>query len=284
MEIWVIHTINGVSFGMVLFLFSTGLTLTFGLMNIVNLSHGAFYLAGAFVGLVVMRETGNFLIAILVGSATTALIGLVLERFFLRRIMGQDLAQVLLTIGFALIFADLYLWLGKGLSTMIPKPKLLSKAVELWGILIPSYRLFLIVLGAVVAVCLWYLYERTRLGAMIRAAVDDEEMARGVGLNVPLMFTGVFAFGAFLTAFGGVIGGAILGLYPGVDWDVLLMSMAIIIIGGLGSLKGALIGGLMVGLIDNFGKVFFPEVAYFTIFAPIALILVFRPQGLFGGR
>jgi branched-chain amino acid transport system permease protein len=284
MSIWISHILNGLSLGMVLFLLASGLTLIFGLMNIANLAHGGIYLVGAYVGFVVIQQTGHFLLGVIAGGIAGWVVGLFLERFFLKRIMGQDLAQVLLTIGFALIFGDLYLWLGKGFQVLIPKPKLLAGYLEFSGITFPKYRLFIIIFGVFAAICLWLLYEKTRLGAMIRAGADDEQMAKGVGLNIPLIFTAVFASGACLTAVGGVLGGPILGIYPGVDWEVLLMSVAVIIIGGLGNLKGAFFAGLLVGLLDNFGKAFFPELAYFTIFAPMVIILLVRPQGLLGGR
>jgi branched-chain amino acid transport system permease protein len=148
----------------------------------------------------------------------------------------------------------------------------------------PSYRLFVIGVGAVVGVALWLLQERTRLGAMLRAAIDDADIARATGINVSLLSTGVFAFGAALAAFGGIIGGPLLGVYPGADFEILLLAFVVVIVGGLGSLKGAFVGGLLVGLLDNFGKALFPQFALFTIFAPMALILAVRPSGLFGAR
>jgi branched-chain amino acid transport system permease protein len=226
--------------------------------------------------------TGSFVLAALVGSLAIAAVGIIMERFFLRRLHLQELPQALLTFGFLFIFSDLatVIW-GTNPQTM-PKPAIFSGGLQLGGFFYPYYRLFIIVLGLLIAAVLWWLQDGTRLGAMLRASVDDEEVARALGINVSLLFTLVFGFGAFLAALGGVMGGPIVGVYPGADFDVMLLGFVVVIIGGLGSLKGALIGGLAVGLLDNFGKVFFPELALFTIFAPMAVILALRPTGLFG--
>jgi branched-chain amino acid transport system permease protein len=205
-----------------------------------------------------------------------------MERFFLRRLHLQELPQALLTFGFLFIFSDLATVVWGTNPQTIPKPPLLSGALQLGGFFYPYYRLFIIGVGLIIAAALWWLQDGTRLGAMLRASVDDEEVARALGINVSLLFTLVFGFGAFLAALGGVMGGPIVGIYPGADFDVMLLGFVVVIIGGLGSLKGALIGGLAVGLLDNFGKVFFPELALFTIFAPMVVILALRPAGLFG--
>lgn len=282
MMIWVLHTLNGVSFGMLLFLLAAGLSLIYGLMKILNLTHGSFYLLGAYIGLAVLQYTGSFVLAVIVSTAAVALIGVVLERFFLRRFHLEELPQTLLTFGFLFIFADLALVIWGGNPVTLPKPALFQTSIHLGIYLYPTYRLFLIVAGAVVAAALWWFQEGTRIGAMLRAGVDDEEIARGLGINVSLLFTLVFALGAFLAALGGVLGGPIIGAYPGADFEVMLLAFVVVIIGGLGSLKGALFGGLLVGLLDNFGKAFFPEFALFTVFVPMAVILVVRPTGIFG--
>jgi branched-chain amino acid transport system permease protein len=282
MNFWLIQTLNGISFGMLLFLLAAGLSLIFGLMKVLNLTHGSFYLLGGYVGLAVLHLSGSFVSAVLVGSLAIALVGVLMERFFLRRLHLQELPQALLTFGFLFIFSDLATVIWGTNPQTIPKPPLLSGALQLGGFFYPYYRLFIIGVGLVIAGGLWWLQDGTRLGAMLRASVDDEEVARALGINVSLLFTLVFGFGAFLAALGGVMGGPIVGIYPGADFDVMLLGFVVVIIGGLGSLKGALIGGLAVGLLDNFGKVFFPELALFTIFAPMAVILALRPAGLFG--
>ena len=185
-------------------------------------------------------------------------------------------------VGFALIFQDLALLVWGGDPFLIPVPGVLSGAVRFGDLAFPSYRIFVLVAAAVVAAVLWLLLERTRAGATIRAAIDNSEMAQGVGINVPAVVAGVFAAGAFLAALGGVIGGGFIGLYPGVDFEILPYAFVVVIVGGLGSLPGAVAGSLLVGLLDNFGKALFPELSYFTLFAPMALILALRPTGLFG--
>jgi branched-chain amino acid transport system permease protein len=279
---WVVQTLNGISFGMLLFLLAAGLSLIYGLMKILNLTHGSFYLWGGYVGLLVVRATGNLFLAALASGLAIAFIGALMERFLLRRLYRQELPQTLLTFGFLFIFSDLGIFIWGGNPQTIPRPAMLSQSVQLGEFFYPSYRLFIIAFGFLVAGLLWWIQEGTRTGAMLRAGVDDEEIARALGINVSLLFTAVFALGAFLAALGGTMGGPIMGVYPGADFDVMLLGFVVIIIGGLGSLRGALVGGLIVGLLDNFGKVFFPEFALFTIFAPMALILAVRPLGLFG--
>jgi branched-chain amino acid transport system permease protein len=282
MTFWVTQILNGISFGMLLFLLAAGLSLIYGLMRILNLAHGSYYLWGAYVGLTVAQRTENFLYALLAGVAVVTVIGVLMERYFLRRFPNQPLSQVLLTFGFLLIFGDLALLIWGGNPQTLPKPEIFSESIGIGTLVFPSYRLFVIVVGFAIGLGLWWLQERTRLGAMIRAGVDDAEMAGGAGVNVSWLFTGVFALGAALAALGGIIGGAFVGVHPGADFEILLLAFVVVIIGGLGSLKGAFVGGLVVGLLDNFGKVFFPELALFTVFAPMAIILAIRPKGLFG--
>ena len=281
-EFWITQTFNGVSYGALLFLLASGLSLIFGVMRIVNLAHGSYFMLGGYVGLSVMWRTGSFPLAMLVGGLAIALIGIGMERLFLRTLAGQTLGQVLMTIGFALIFQDLALLIWGGDPYTIPVPPALSGSVRAGDLAFPTYRIFIVGVAVVVGALLWLSLDRTRIGAVIRASVDDGEMAQGVGINVPVISLGVFALGAFLAALGGVIGGAFLGVYPGADFEVLPYAFVVVIVGGLGSLPGAMVGSVLVGLLDNFGKAIFPELSYFTLFAPMALILALRPTGLFG--
>jgi branched-chain amino acid transport system permease protein len=187
-----------------------------------------------------------------------------------------------MTIGFALIFQDLALLIWGGDPYSLTLPAGLTGVLTVGELRFPRYRLFILAVAVVIGAALWLILDRTRLGATIRAAVDDAEMAQGVGIRVPTVSMGVFALGAFLAALGGVIGGGFLGVYPGLDFEILPYAFVVIIVGGLGSLPGAMVGSLLVGLLDNFGKALFPELAYFTLFAPMALILALRPTGLFG--
>jgi branched-chain amino acid transport system permease protein len=281
-EFWIAQTFNGLSYGALLFLLASGLSLIFGVMRIVNLAHGSYFMLGGYVGLSTVWRTGSFVAALLAGAVAVGLIGIGMERLFLRRLPGQTLGQVLMTIGFALIFQDVALLLWGGDPYSIPVPASLQGALRMGALSFPTYRIFIVAAAVGVGIALWLLLERTRVGAMIRAAVDDAEMAGGIGINVAAVSLGVFAAGASLAALGGVIGGGFLGVYPGADFEVLPYAFVVVIVGGLGSLPGAMVGSLLVGLLDNFGKALFPELSYFTLFAPMALILALRPTGLFG--
>ena len=276
------QSLNGISFAMLLFLLAAGLSLVFGLMRIVNLTHGSFYLLGAYIGLTVIERTGSFLVALVVAPVCVTVLALLMHRLLLRRFQHVELAQVLLTFGLLFIFADLTLWKWGGYSYVLPKPTFLATSLSIGRVVFPLYRLFVIATGVIIALLLWFVLECTALGSMVRAGVDDEEMVRGLGINTPRLFTAVFALGAFLAALSGVIGGPFVGAYPGADFEVLLLALVVVIIGGLGSIRGAFVGSLVVGLIDTFGRALVPELAMFTIFAPMVLILALRPRGLFG--
>ncbi len=282
MQFWIIQTFNGISYGALLFLLASGLSLIFGVMRIVNLSHGSYFLLGGYVALTVIWTTGSWLLAIPLGALAVAALGLLMERVFLRRLGLDPLRQVLLTVGFALLFqqAALDIWGGDNMD--IPVPAALDWSLTTGTLFFPVYRLFMIAMAALIGLLLWLVVEKTRMGAVIRASVDDAEMARGVGIDTARVSQAIFALGAFLAALGGVIGGAFIGIYPGLDFEILPLAFAVVIIGGLGSLRGAVVGSLIVGLVDNFGKALFPEVSYFTLYAPMAMILAVKPTGLFG--
>ena len=282
MNFWIIQTFNGVSYGALLFLLASGLSLIFGVMRIVNLSHGSYFLLGGYLALTIINLTGSWLLALPVSALAVAVVGIVIERVFLRPLGFDPLRQVLLTVGFALLFqqAALDIWGGDNMDIKVPAA--LDWSLQRGILFFPVYRIFMIATAASVGIALWLVIENTRLGAVVRASVDDAEMARGVGIDTAKVSMSIFALGAFLAALGGVVGGAFIGVYPGLDFEILPLSFAVVIIGGLGSLRGAVVGSLIVGLIDNFGKALFPEIAYFTLYAPMALILAVKPTGLFG--
>jgi len=282
MAFWIIQTLNGLSFSMMLFLVAAGFTLIFGLMKIINIAHGSFYLLSAYIGLTVLRATENFLLATIASSIAVVLVGIAMQGLFLRRFYMKELQQVLLTFGFVLIIADLCLWVWGGNPVALPKPSLFRGSIWIGNVVFPSYRLFVILVGVVVAVGLWIFQEKTKFGAIVRAGVDDEEMLRGSGINIQMVFVGVFGLGALLAGIGGMIGGPFVGVFPGADMSMLLLALVVVIIGGVGSLRGAFVGSLFVGLVDNFGKALFPELSLFTLFAPMAIILAIRPTGIFG--
>jgi len=282
LEFILIQLLNGISLAGLLFFLASGLTLIFGLMRILNLAHGGFYLIGGYIGLTVAVATGNFWLAIAVAGLAIALMGVVTERFLLRRLRGQELPEVLLTIGLATILGDLALGIWGGDPKSIDAPSYLSGSVELGVVTYPMFRLFVTILAIVVGAALYYLQQRTRIGAIIRAGVDDRETIAALGINIQRVFTGVFIFGSLLAGIAGVIGGAFLGLIPGADTDILLLCLVVVIIGGLGSLPGAAVGSLIVGVATVFGTSELPQLASFIIFMPMALVLIFRPTGLFG--
>jgi len=279
---WLIQTFNGVSYGALLFLVGSGLSLIFGVMRIVNLSHGSYFLLGGYVALSVIWSTGSWLLSIPVAAVTIAFVGLVMERVFLRPLGFDPLRQVLLTVGFAFLFQQAALDIWSGNPFDIHPPAALTRSIVVGGLHLPLYRIFMIGVALLIGITLWLVMERTRLGAAVRATVDDAQMARGVGIDTSRISMMIFALGAFLAALGGVIGGGFLGVYPGLDFEMLPIAFAVVIIGGMGSLSGAAVGALIVGLADNFGKALFPEISYFTLYAPMALILAVKPTGLFG--
>lgn len=281
-QFWVIQAFNGISYGALLFLLASGLSLIFGVMRIVNLAHGSFFLLGGYVALTVIWTTNSWLLAIPVAALIIAMVGLLMERVCLRPLGFDPLRQVLLTVGVAYLFQQAALDIWGGDNQDIAPPDMLKESAVVGGLHLPMYRIFMIGMAVMMGLILWITMEKTRIGAMIRATVDDAQMARGVGIDTSRVSMFIFALGAFLAALGGVIGGAFLGVYPGLDFAILPIAFAVVIIGGMGSLTGAAVGSLIVGLADNFGKALFPEVSYFTLYAPMVLILALKPTGLFG--
>ncbi len=277
-----LQVLNGLTFAALLFIVASGFTLIFGLLRIVNLAHGALYLAGGYVGYSVATTTGSFLVGTLSAMAAVALIGLVIERGLLRFVGDNEMRQVLLTLGVTFVLNDMLLVLYGGDTFTVPVPEFLRGALSWSGFFYPKYRLFVLALGVAVFVLLWLLLNRTRLGALIRAGVDDAETIAALGINIRRIFLFTFLLGAALAGLGGAVGGAFLTLYPSADAEILVFSLAVVIIGGRGSLLGAAVGAIAVGMLNTIGQVMFPELAYFVIFGPMALLLAFRPMGLFG--
>ena len=282
LETFGLHLLNGITFGALLFLLASGFTLIFGLMRITNMSHGGLYLVGGYVGLTVLGRTGNFWLALLVAGIGVGVLGLAIERVLLRRVRNRILPEVLLTLGLAFILGDLSLAIWGGDPQTIRVPGVLSGSVTFFGLTYPSFRLFMVLVGVLTAAALWFLQHRTMLGAIIRAGVDDGEMVDAMGIDIKVVFNRVFALGAALAGLAGLLGGAFLALYPGADSEILLLAVVVVIIGGPGSLLGAIIGSLLVGLIDAFATALVPDLLYFSLFAPMVIILAWRPYGLLG--
>lgn len=280
---FITQILNGIVFGSLLFILAGGLSLMLGLMKIVNLSHGSYYLLGGYVGFSVAHHTGSFFLACLGGLSATAILGLLMQKTILQeRFAREELSQVLVTFGMLLILDDLCRWIWGGAPLFISRPEIFQGSLHLGKIVLPIYRLAIVMIGLTVALFLWWFQERTKYGAIIRAGVDDEEMANCLGINIFTVRTLVFGLGALLAGFAGVIGAPVLGMYPGVDVSVLVLALVVVIIGGMGSLWGALIGAFLIGLLDSFGKSLFPELSMFTVFAPMFIVLAIKPSGLFG--
>jgi branched-chain amino acid transport system permease protein len=282
MSFWLIQTLNSLALGGVLFTLAAGFSLIFGLMRIANLSHGAYFMLGAYVGLSVLTNGYGFFTAVVAAGVSVAVLGGVVERFILRRLAGNPLSQVLATLGVAFVIADFSLWFWGGDPRPASGPDFLSGSVRLFGLVFPLYRLSMLVFSIVIGIGLWLLLDKTRLGMMIRASVDDMQMARGIGIPSSRLFTIVFCLGAALAGIGGVLAAPILSVYPGMDADMLPLALVVVILGGLGSLLGAFIGSFVIGLIYTFGQVLFPDLAYIILFLPMVVILAIRPRGLFG--
>jgi branched-chain amino acid transport system permease protein len=267
----VFQTLNGLTLGALLFFVASGLTVVFGLMRILNLAHGALFLLGGYAGL-----------ALVIAALASGILGLALQQGFSRILMGTTFNQVLLTLGIAFILQNLILAVWGGVPRSVPPPALLQGSTQILGVTYPYYRLFLIGLAVVGGALLWGFWERSLLGALLRACVDDRDMASAMGIRVDLAFASVFAVGSSLAGLTGLLGAPILGLSIGLDAQILLLSVVVVVVGGVGSLSGAFVGSMLVGMLDTYGRALFPEMSYFTLFAPVIFILLLRPSGLFG--
>ena len=275
--------VNSITLGGLLFLLSAGFSLIFGLMRIPNLTHGSLFMLGAYLGSTFVLTYGlDFWVAAVLSAVLVAVFGGLIERLLLRRLAGNGQAQVLVTLGLAFMIADVCLMVWTGDPITVPTPRGFAFAIRGAGFIVPAYRLAIIVIAVVIAAALWLLLERTRLGAMIRAGVDDPDMARVVGIRVSRLFTVVFCLGAALAGFAGVMSAPILSVYPGLDFDMLPLALVVVILGGTGSLLGSLIGSFVIGFLYNYGQARLPELAYFVLFLPMVVMLLVRPQGLFG--
>src|ERR1700761_5795376 len=283
MELFVAQLLNGLVYGVLLFLIAAGLSLIFGLLNVVSLAHGSFFMLGAFVGLSIFRSTGSFWLALVLAPIPLIVVGVLLETLFLRPLYRRGhMDQVLLTFGFTFVFLDLVqtVW-GRGVQRL-PAPPSLQGTVQIGLGVFSVYRLCLIAFGFAIALLLWLLLDRSRIGAMVRAGVDNAAMAAGLGANIPLLFSGIFGFGVALAALGGIAAAPVLGLYPGMDSEILIPAFIVIVIGGMGSLRGAFVGSLLIGIADTFGKAYFQSIALFLIYLTMTAVLLVRPRGLFG--
>ena len=282
MQFWIIQTLNSLALGGLLFLLAAGFSLIFGLMRIANLTHGSLFMIGAYLGVTVLRYVSNLWVAALVAGVVVALFGGLLERLLLRPLSGNALGQVLVTLGVSFIVADFCLIVWGGDPIPLAAPSGLQRPLVLGNIAFPAYRLVVLAIAIVTAIGLHALMEWTRIGAMIRAGVDDMPMARAVGIPVSGLFTFVFCLGAAIAGAGGVIAGPIMSAYPGLDADMLPLALIVVILGGVGSLLGAFLGSFIIAFIYTFGSALLPDLAYVILFLPMIAVIAYRPRGLFG--
>ena len=284
MQQFIAQTLNGLTLAGIIFLVSSGFTLVFGVMRVTNLSHGAVYLLGGYIGYSVITATHNFFYGLAAGAIAMGAFGLLLERTLITWLGGSEMSELLATLGLIYVLDDISLaiWGGSPLTINLPGILGQSTTLPLSGVVYPNTRIFILGVSIVVAAGLSYLLRRTRVGAIIRAGVDDREMVSALGINVRLVFSLVFTLGAALAGFAGVLGGTVLGVYTGGDSDILLFALAVVIIGGLGSFEGAIVGSLIIGLIENYGTAYFQAVAYSILFIPVIVILLVKPEGLLG--
>ena len=288
--------LNGVTLGGLYFLVASGFTLVFGLMRNVNLAHGSMYLLGAYIGYDVAEASGSWFLGLAAAFLVIALSGALLQILVFRRMEGDDLRQTLVTIGLSIVAADLMLAIWSGITYQFSPPEWLFGAAELPIVSVikssgaavyikyPIYRLSVLVVAVGIGIALWLFLNRTRIGMMIRAGVNDRDMLSASGVNVQLVFAVVFALGAGLAGFAGVVGGTALSIAPGEDIRYLLASLIVVIVGGLGSVTGAAIGALLIGLAEQFGLAYFPTYGVVLTFLIMVFVLAVRPQGIMGGR
>jgi branched-chain amino acid transport system permease protein len=279
------QVLNSLQFSMLLFLLAIGLSVVFGLMDYLNLSHGTIYMFAAYMAFTITQLGGSFWTALLLAPCVAAAFGVLLYFVLLKRAEETGhLTQVLLTVGVIYIGIELIRIAYGDLPKGVSQPDILSGAVDLFGILYPAYRLFIIALGLIVMTTLYFVLERTRLGALVRAGVDDRATAETLGIDIVKVFALVFGIGTYLAGVAGVVAAPIFGVYPGMDVSIIILVLIVVVVGGLGSLRGAIVGSLLIGFADTFGKLLLPQFAMMMIYLVMALVLIFRPSGLMPAR
>jgi branched-chain amino acid transport system permease protein len=280
-----LQLLNGLQLAMLLFLLAVGLSIVFGLMNFINLAHGTLYMVGAYVGFAAAAHAGSFWVALGAGPAAAAALGAIFYALLLRRMQRAGaMKQVLVTFGLIFVGIDTVRLIWGDYEQALPPPAVLAGSVPILGQVYPAYRLFIIALGLVLALVLYLGLERTRIGAVVRAGVDDRVTAAALGLEVERAFFTVFCLGCALAGLAGVVAAPVLEVYPGMDMTVLIPTLIVVVVGGPGRLAGAFLGALLIGMAETFGAVLIPDFASFMIYAVMALVLLFRPRGLLPAR
>ncbi len=282
MDTIVTNILNGISYAFILFLLASGLSLIFGVMGILNLAHGALYMIGAYFGLTAVSQWGSFSLAAILAAVGVGLVGFFLERTFLKRLYKKLNEQALLTLGIVYIAANAVLWIWGPMPKIGQPPAFLSGSITIGELMFPHYRLAIILVGLAVFFVLWWLQDKTRIGARIRAGMEDKEMTIGLGVNYGVISSAIFIVGAVMGGLAGFLGTPIVGAYPDISMPILLLAMIVVVVGGLGSAQGALLGSLIIGIVDTFGKFIFPDFAMFTVYLIFIVVLLVKPTGLLG--
>jgi branched-chain amino acid transport system permease protein len=276
--------LNGLSYAFILFLLAAGFSLTFGVMGVLNLAHGALYMLGAYIGLQIVTSLHAFWLAIIVAAVALAVVGFALYWVFLKRLYNKVPEQGVLTIGVAIILANVVLWIWGARAKIMQTPHVFAGVISVGGLSFPIYRLFVCGVGIVVLALLWYIQDRTRAGAIIRAGMDNKDMTVSLGINYGLVSTLVFLLGMALAGVAGVIGAPITGAYPSMGDNLLLLTLIVVVVGGTGYIQGTMLGALVIGLLDTFGKAYIPQVALFFSWIVFLAVLLVRPSGLIGRK
>lgn len=276
--------INGIAFGALLFILASGFSLALGVIRVINVAHGAFYILTVYLGITIAKAAGGFVAAIVVDSLTVAAMAVVLQRVLLSRFRLAPLPQVLSMYGVNLIIVQAVRLIWGGYPEVMSTPPALAGTLYVFGAIVPAYRAFVIGVAIVLAIALWLLIDRTRLGALVRASVDDEEIARSIGINIERLSMLLFGLTGLLVGFGGALGAPLIGGYQGVEFEILTLTLVVVVLGGIGSLAGAFVGSMFVGVLWNVGTAHFAQYSYFVLFAPMILVLSLRPSGLLGKK
>jgi len=285
METYIIQALHGLVYGMLLFLVASGLTLVFGMMDVLNIAHAAFYMLGAYFGYTLVITTGQFWLALIVAPIAVGLLGALVERYFLRKVHIHGHAfELLITFGVFFVIGEVVKWVWGNFPRPLAVPPALAGSLHLVGLTYPVYRFFILLFAFLVLATLGYVFLKTRLGMIIRAAVTDTQMVSALGINVPRLFLQVFSGGAALAGLAGVIAGPFLSTYPGMGLDMMVDLFVVVVVGGFGSLLGAFLASLMIGELQSFGVLFIPQLALVFQFLLMAAVLIIRPTGLFGEK
>lgn len=272
--------VNGITYAGLLFMIASGFTLIFGVMRVINMSHGVFYILGAYIGYTIQKQTGYWVPAMVVGSIAVGITAFLVQ-LLVGRVKGT-LPQTVLTLGIAMMIGDLCLFIWGGLPITVGEPVFSKTPINLAGSIYPSFRLFVLALSIIIGVGLWIMIQRTQLGRILRAGTDNRSMVSALGINIDRIFTLVFVLTGLITGLSGAVGGTYIAFGPGTDFIMLTYALVVVIMGGMGSIAGSAIGALIVGLVDSFGRTYVHEVAIFLLMGTLIIVLAFRPQGLLG--